>query len=326
MKKILSGFLLLFSLSNNTVGAPFILLSESDLDGVSVTEIIYREARKLQAEVDQIRVSMGLEEIPPMDVKFLNVELRHVYFATQVTFQKADKLAQKLANAGPGWAPYPQGDVETLVDLLDLIQATREQLAKIRLALNITDHIKMPTVDSGVTMIDILWLIGSTGNQINAILNPRVEWASIYDQLQLAISYIAGVLPEHQRYPQLPEIQSNVATIDVLKDMESVRVMLQKVGDRHGVKILRTEHGTGSAYLAGLSTVAVSDIMTIINADLAELTLKLNPQEAEMPSYPRPEKIESRHVDQLLNVLEKQLDMLENYNETAVLSSRKMGY
>ena len=322
MKKFYFAFLMLFCFCNQAVSAPYVTPAEAGLDGISVTDIIYREAKKLQAEVDQIRITMGLEEIPSMDVKFLNVELRHVYFATQVTFQKADKLAQKLANAGPGWTPYPEGDVETLVDLLDLIQASREQLAKIRLALNITDHIEMPSLDSGVTMIDILSLIGSTGNQINAILNPRVEWASIYDQLQLAISYIAGVLPEHERYPQLPAIRSDVATLDVLKDMESVRVSLQKVGDRHGVKILRTEHGSGEAYLAGLSTVAVSDIMTIINADLAELTLKLNPQEAEMPSYPRPEVIESRHVDQLLNVLEKQLDMLENVTETAVLTSR----
>ena len=142
------------------------------------------------------------------------------------------------------------------------------------------------------------------------ILGRSIAWGVFYDQVELAMTYVAGALDEANRYPPLPELVPGKAAPDIFSMIDEVRNAASKVGKKHDVAILRSEVPNERATLPQLTELEAYDLMTIVLADLAELTLAMEAPDADRPPYPRPQNVVGSHIHQLLGGLKMQLERI----------------
>ena len=297
-----SGALCIMSLAGYADATETTIETPSELD-------IYNSALLIEAEIEQIRYVIGRPSITRHKYNIQNAQPRHLHSVAQTTFSRVNQLAQEFANAERRTAPHGS-DVVSLADVAVAFEALRGQLQLVKRALQINEAPNINPATRRKDMNDALLVLGDAGRQMNVILGRSITWDAFYDRVELAMTYVAGALPESARYPALPPLEVGMAAPDIFAMLAQIRDTATEVAKKVDVAILSSGVVDESKVIPDLTELEAYDLMTIILSDLAELTLAMDALDADPPPYPRPSNIVGSHVYQLLASLDAQLQAL----------------
>lgn len=273
---------------------------------------VYKAVVELSAEIEQVRVAMGRPALPldaVEEYRVENAEPRHVFFVAQTTHARVNRLAQELAGAqARSSMPVPQGQIG-VDQLLEAISQIRGQLQLVKRALGI-DAAAPEVPRERKSLNDVLLVLGDAGRQLNVLLGRTLEWSAIYDRTALAMTYVAGALPEDQRYPALPPLEPGKFAIDVFDMIGECIKSARKAAAKVDVEVLRSSVRNREKVLPHMTELEAYDLLTLLLTDIAELTLKMEAKDADRPPYPKPQNVLPSHVHQLLGALNQQLQAL----------------
>ena len=269
---------------------------------------LFKSVTELRAEIEQVRAVMG-EPLPPSrEFRIHDAVPRHVFYQAQTLFRKSNQFAQQIAGISrqpPRSAPEGSIGSDAVQQVLN---DSREQLGLVRAALGITDPVAEAKLDRRKQPSDVLYELIEAGRVINFISGRTVSWTSVYDRVLLAITYVAGALPEEKRFPALPAFESGKFPQDVFTRIQQCLELSRKPAAEHGVAVLRLEPIRSTE--VGPTVIEVLDAATIVLSDLAELTYEMDAEDVPLPEFPRPSRVFPSHVYQLVGVLQAQLEML----------------
>ena len=271
---------------------------------------IHKAVAEMAAEIEQVRFIIGRPQIEHRKYVIENTQPRHLYSVALSTFTRVNQLAGDLAGAQRRDAPPAPLEEITLQDVMAVVAQVRVQLQLIKRALGIDAPVAEAKLDSRADLNDVLLVLGDAGRQMNVVIGRNIRWETFYDQVELAMTYVAGALPDSDRYPPLPPLEPGKSAPDIFTMIDQVRNIASKVADQHGLSILRSRVPNERATLPKLTELEAYDLMTIVLADLAELTLAMEALDVDRPPYPRPQNIVGSHIHQLLNALYLQLEYL----------------
>ena len=271
---------------------------------------IHKAVVEMAAEIEQVRFIIGRPQIEYRKYVIQDARPRHLYSVAQSTFARVNELAGDLAGAQRrDLEPAPLDEI-TLQDVMSVVDQVRGQLQLIKRALGIDVPAAEAKLDRRADLNDTLLVLGDAGRQMNVIIGRNIEWDTFYDQVELAMTYVAGALPDANRYPPLPPLEPGKSAPDIFVMIDHVRAAASEVAKMHGVVILRSSVPNEKATLPKLTELEAYDLMTIVLADLAELTLAMEALDVDLPPYPRPRNVVGSHIYQLLQGLYSQLEYL----------------
>ena len=269
---------------------------------------LFRSVTELRSEIEQIRQVIG-EPLPPSrEYRIHDAVPRHVFYQAQTLFRKSNQFAQQMAGVSrisPKQAP--EGTILD-EDVLALLNDVRGQLGLVKAALGIEAAAPEAPPQRRKQPSDVLREIIDAGREINFIGGRSVAWATIYDRILLAITYVGGALPEETRYPPLPAHQTGKFPVDVFNRLAECMDLSRKPASEHGIALLRLESIRTTE--VGPTAIEVGDVATILLSDLAELTLQMEAEDVAAPEYPHPNRVFPSHAVQLAGVLKAQLEIL----------------
>lgn len=259
-------------------------------------------------EIDEIRLVMG--ERPPRSREFTlqDVQPRQPFFQSQTLFLKCNQLAKEVAGVSRQAPRAAPEDGVDFADIYRVVDESRAQLQIVRDAIGIETAVTIPPLPRRSTPEQIMHDIVKAGDVLNQLIIDRPEWPDIYDRITQMITYIAGVLPESNRFPELSPYEcckqpQDVATM-LLDAMELARPVAESV-DLSVIRIVSEKAEEG-----GASTDTVYDVTTTVVSDFAELTLRLDGEDLSNPEYPRPTRIFPSHAYQMARVVKVQIEQL----------------
>ena len=294
-------FLSLLCLAAACMASP-VRAAESD------TAHLFKALTELRSEIEQIRTVMGKPLPPTREFRVHDVVSRHVFYQAQALFRKSNQFAQQIAGVSrQSPRPAPDGEIGA-EDVLLVLNDTRAQLGMVKSALGIEASAPVARLDRRKRTSDVMHDIIEAGRDTNFISGRPVAWATIYDRVLLAITYVGGALPVETRFPPLPPFESGKFPQDVFDRLLQCMELSRKPAAEHDVAILRLESIRQTE--VGPTVLEVLDIVTVVLSDLAELTYQMEAEDVAMPDYPHPSRVFPSHVDQLLGVLQAQLESL----------------
>jgi len=264
----------------------------------------------MAAEIEQVRYIIGRPQIDYRKYVVEDTQPRHLYSVAQSTFARVNQLAGDLAGAQRRDMPPAPLEEISLQDVMSMVNQVRGQLQLVKRALGIDAPVAEARLDRRADLNDALLVLGDAGRQMNVVVGRNIQWQTFYDQVELAMTYVAGALPEADRYPPLPPLEPGKSAPDIFTMIDQVRTIASEVASKHDVAILRSSVPNEKATLPKLTELEAYDLMTIVLADLAELTLAMEAPDVDRPPYPRPQNIVGSHIDQLLSGLYLQLEYL----------------
>jgi hypothetical protein len=269
---------------------------------------IYSQAELLNREVERIRHYLGV--LPPRSRTFrlANAQLRHVYFQTQVAFRRSNLLAHQQTGISTLAAPVaPEGD-PSIAEVHAIIVATRGQLDIVEEVLEIPGLLTETKKGRSRGVSAALMQIIRTNELLSQVTEFNAKWSDIWDRLNLIVTYVGGLLPEESRYPDLEEYVPGKMPADVVQRLFATRAAFAPVSESVGVAELQVT--VIKAPEGGTSSGSVHDVsMTLVN-DFAEVTLRLDAEDVDPPSYNRPSRVLPSHAFQLAGVLLKQAEAI----------------
>jgi hypothetical protein len=271
---------------------------------------IHKAVVEMAAEIEQVRFIIGRPQIEYRKYVIKDTQPRHLYSVAQSTFARVNQLAGDLAGAQRRNTPPAPLEEITLEDAMTMVGQVRGQLQLIKRALGIDTPVAEVRLNRRADLNDALLVLGDAGRQMNVVIGRNIQWRTFYDQVELAITYVAGALPEAERYPPLPPLEPGKSAPDIFLMIEQVRTAASEVAKKHSVTILRSSVPDEKITLPKLTELEAYDLMTIVLADLAELTLAMEAPDVDRPPYPRPQNIVGSHIYQLLSGLYLQLEHL----------------
>ena len=272
------------------------------------TAHLFKALTELRSEIELIRTVMG-EPLPPSrEFRIHDAVPRHVFYQAQALFRKSNQFAQQIAGVSrQSPRPAPEGDIAA-EDVLLVLNDTRAQLALIKSALGVEASAPEAKLERRKRSSDVLHDIINAGRDINFISGRPVSWATIYDRVLLAVTYVGGALPEETRFPPLPPFESGKFPQDVFNRAMQCMELSRVPAAQHDVAVLRLESIRQTEI--GATVLEVLDTVTIVLSDLAELTLQMDAEDVAIPDYPHPNRVFPSHAYQLLGVLQAQLEEL----------------
>lgn len=271
---------------------------------------IHKAVVEMADEIEQVRYIIGRPQIEYRKYVIEETQPRHLYSVAQSTFARVNQLAGDLAGAQQRDMPPAPLEEISLQDVMTMVNQVRGQLQLIKRALGIDAPVAEARLDRRADLNDALLVLGDAGRQMNVVVGRNIQWKTFYDQVELAMTYVAGALPEADRYPPLPPLEPGKSAPDIFTMIDQVRNIASDVAKKHSVAILRSRVPNEKATLPKLTELEAYDLMTIVLADLAELTLAMEAPDVDRPPYPRPQNVVGSHIYQLLSGLYLQLEYL----------------
>ena len=300
MKKAIIGCCIFLATQSVT---PFVYAEDA------VTEAdAYAEAELLVRELERIRLYMGVRSPRSSESRMRGAEPHQVFYQVQGIFRKSNLLANQLTGVSRSSAPIATGDEVKVADVLSALTATRDQLDIVEETLEATRPLAEPRRERNPNMSATMLLVIEADFILNRLTGFRAEWSDIYDRILQTMTYVAGALPEGQRYPALEAHVAEIMPQQVGETLFAARMAGAPASRAAGVSVIEATIVRGEE--GGLSAEGVSYLSTTLLHDFAEITFRLEADDADPPEYPRPPRIFPSHVYQLAVALRKQAELL----------------
>ena len=274
--------------------------SGSEVSEVSEADV-FRQIADFVDLVEQVRFHTGTAQPLSRKVRIRSTAPRHLYYQAQTLFRKSNQLAREWAGAvrrRP--APAPEGDIES-ADVVRLLRDAGSQMDLVRVAIGIEGSAPKKTSvprRSGDAMAMLL----ETNRQLNLMGVGRSSLADSFDQLLLASTYLAGVDPD-TAYPPLPRYQAGRLPADLYDQITECMHAVSKIAREHGTVALDMDVSD----ILYVGTNDVYDLATILLADVAYLTWRMEAADVDPMEIVLPPRVFPSHANQIAELIELQL-------------------
>lgn len=273
---------------------------------------VYSLANELADEIELIREVMGrpYDDSPRMPVSGVtNFEL---YFQAQTLLRKSNQLARELGGAEAiDMGPIPSLDVSA-ADIYELIQQSLENIRSVRRELGITERVPQDPRETPIAPTGIFSVVLDSNRQLNLLLTSTTRSADVYDELNLAIAYTAGILASRGSAANSREqpFDGYKRPADVYSRILECVDIVARIAMRAGIEVVNLSSRRNVP--DDVEPGHVYDLANIVVADIVLLAASLNAEPAPTNQSARPTHIFPSHAYERAGFLKEQLELLES--------------
>jgi len=275
---------------------------------------VYQRVLSVAAEIDLIRLEMGVSNSIQPDIAITNAQPREVYFQALTLFKKANRLMFEHLREK---ADLPALHSETLQpdDVLKLVNNTSELLLRIKDKLGITQQVSITPTKKQKNPTDVYKLIVRLNRTLNRLLQQRFAPADVYQQLTYGVGLsaeILGVFTDGERLGEEPPLIRQKTPDDVYQKLIFLYTEIHKIMSLSNLKCLSIE-----AAEMNRKNVSPSDVYDLASLLISELSYlhKMTPGAGTTRSSYYPGDKLPAHVFQRAGRLESQIRLLHQYVE-----------
>lgn len=274
---------------------------------------VYQAVEQLSANIDLIREVMGRPETTTDPWVVIDAQPRHVFYQALTLLRKANRLAEELGAAGRVAPPTLLEEEIVPANVLGIVHLAHAQIDAVRGELGMTYGAEARDLDTDMEPRDVMREIVQASRQLNFLLDRQFKPEDVYGRLELAATYVAGALTEHESEPaygRLPPFESGKVPADVYRRVLECLELATVVGENHGISMLKLNLRR-ELRRRDIAPADVYDLATTLLSELAYLTLVLDARDVEGPPIERPSHIFPSHVYRLAGMLQDELARLE---------------
>jgi hypothetical protein len=272
---------------------------------------VYTRLMVLHADLEKIRIEMGMPPPEPYRLEISGVAPREVYFQASTLLRKSNRLSFEHTRdiATP---PPPPDDTIRPADVLTLVESAIDRITQVKAQLGIEEVSPEQPPDSTKTPTDVLYAALAASRQVNLLLDRPFSPAEVYQQLTHAIGYAARLRAQFpgNRIPELPPFERGMRPSDVMHKLVECLGSIERIAARSDLSMLKFN----GEMRDGVTPNDVYDMATLLVSELDYLWSHAEDAVSPRPAYYPGRKIPS-DVYQRASLLERQLVELERLVE-----------
>jgi len=273
---------------------------------------VFHMALQLEADVNLVRLEIGVSELSKVDIAVANAQPREVYFQAITLLEKSNRLLFEHLRERTEIPLAPSDDIAPEHVLL-LVNKAFVNLSKVKRFLNITESVNKTPITETKTPTDVFKLIVSINRSLNTLLMRDFEPADVYQNLTAGISLSHEILVTLQSQNPLG---SDVAFVrrktptDVYRKLLQLYSIVEDICARSSRQCLTID--PVESQRVDVTPSDVHDLASLLVAGLSYLHSQTNEAGSPKSTYYPGKKLPS-HVFQRAGRLESQLEMLRDY-------------
>jgi hypothetical protein len=283
-----------------------------DLHAQTTPTEVYQHALTLEAEIDLIRLEMGVPARVKPDFSISDAQPREVYFQALTLFEKSNRLLFEQVRLRES-SPAKKGANIEVSDVFDLIDGSLRIVLRVKQSLGIVEAADATTLAESKTPTDVYRLIVRLNRMLNRLLRQRFAPAEVYEQLTYGVgleSAILATVSTSDRLGTEPALVRRKTPVDVYRKLISIYMTLHDTLELSGekclvIKVMESEQ-------EDIDPSDVYDMASLLVAQLSYMhSLRPNAKPPKDSYYPG-DKLPS-HAYQRAGRLESQLNSLHRY-------------
>lgn len=282
------------------------------LNSILPADVLAR-AYLLSDEIELIRLELGRPEFNDAIEKVVNASPGEVYFQAHTSLVKVNQLLYELTGNKD---PLPNtADIKSIAPfhVWKIINQAYEQVLKVKLSLQITEHVDEKKQSVDTTPSDVFSQVTLGNSELNSLLSQRFTPSDVYQKTTEAIHLMASLLatePTVKRIPSPYRFERRKTPKDVygyLYDVRSILINIMKYYDINFAEIT-------AASDRDIKPSNVYDLASLIVANLHYVHSLKSAANSPSKVYPVARKTPS-DVYQRVSILHQQLLIMEQLHE-----------
>lgn len=211
----------------------------SDAPDIESADVLVAVER-LENDVEVVRRYLGKQksELGAFAVDF--AAPRHDFSQAQTLFRRINVLGQETAGRSPQSPPVAPDREIVPEDVLNVVRRAHDQLDIVKQTFGLASPPAKPTRVSRTRPEDVLVAMVRVQRQVNLMLVRRYLPPDVYEPLDLATIYVAGVLA-HRNKELFPKIEfvPNKQPIDVFRKLLDCMALSAAIGEHLNLDVLK---------------------------------------------------------------------------------------
>ena len=290
------------------------IFSSAGIASTTPTDV-YTLSQQVAANIELIRLEMGIPEEDMTDIAISNAQPREVYFQALTLFKKSNRLMFEQLRERVDDPAAPPKNIQPS-DVFGLVDKANKIILQVKQSLNINETVTNESSNVERTPDEVYKLIIQVNRTLNTLLQNRFAPAEVYQQITygvgLAASIMATVIATDRLGTEPVYVRKKTPTQVYRKliDIYSIIHEVIKMSGENCLKIASSEYKREN-----VSPSDVYDLSSLLVSELKYLhTLTPNASPAKSSYYPG-DKLPS-HVFQRAGRLENQISRLRQYVST----------
>lgn len=265
--------------------------------------------QQLEAELEVVRSYLGSSKSELRDFRVESATPRHAHFlARRIVSKLAILVSERVGGATQSVPIAPDREI-TAADVLGVMRQAKDQLGYIKTAYEIDRSPAATRAPERADDADVVEAMVRTLRQINLMLTRRYTPSDVYERLDLATVYVAGVMKTRglELYPSV-EFVPYKQPLDVFRKLLDCVALSIAIADVVDIDVLEIDVRRMRTSDTRLSNN--HDLATILLSDIADLTLILEGADDVFPEERLLPHVVPSHVFQKASQLEAQLSAI----------------
>jgi len=270
----------------------------------------YNASLRFAALLDVLRAEMGKPVMGRSPLQVQNAAPREVYFQTETTFIKINRLSFELTREEFPEPPTPPTEI-TPADVLVVIEASQVVLEGILSYFAIDQPAIDPPGIEDRTPTDVFNQFATINRQINQMLDQPFLPSDVYQRVTLCLNYTTALRANFPgpRIPETPPYEPRKKPADVYAELRQCFVLVREIATRSGLSTLSV-NDPDEQLDATIAPGDVYDFSSLLLAELRYLQGKSDASAQPLESFYPGRKFPS-HVHQRARLLLTQLTELK---------------
>ena len=274
---------------------------------------VYERLLVLAAEVDLLRLEMGVDIIDRPDIAVSGAQPREVYFQALTLFEKSDRLLFEQLRERADRPTEPTLADAAPADVLALVESSVDLITRVKQSIGITEEVNVDPSPADRTPTDVFKMIVRVNRTLNTLLKQRFAPADVYQQLTYGVGLTAGVLVAASAGEHLgteSQLARRKTPLDVYQKLIGIYAIIHETMALSGQKCLEIK--SAESERRWVSPSDVYDMASLIVSELSYLhSISPNSTAPRQSFYPG-DKFPS-HAYQRAGRLENQLQTLRRH-------------
>ena len=236
---------------------------------------VFVRVELLRAEVEHIRVYMGMPKNEQSSLSVTGAAPREVFYTALTLFSKADRICFEHTRERAQQPTIPQGEIAP-GDVSAMVNAALKCVQRVKVRYGIDKQTAAPERDPEKQPTDVLKAIVQANRQLNLMLERQFAPSDVFQEVTLGVGYTSRLLetfPKAERIPIEPAYEPEKRPVDVYRRLLGCFRRIREIAERSNVRMLDLE--VDDAQIDAIVPSDVYDVASLIVAELAYLQSQL---------------------------------------------------